>query len=207
MGFAVKNTLASLVLLSTVFMAVNTHAQQQSENRGWYFSRANCLGVNDSFVWKASLSTAFPDRMIIPLPIPGLVKLPNWRRATGWHYYKYDSRRNHFIESSPTLEYTWRAHAGHFPTLESYPQVRILWTTRVVRRVIVEPIRGGGRGRGERPRTRTRIVFTVVRVPILVVDRKPWRVEGTHYERFKGLLIVRTTVATGCNWKDTFNLM
>jgi len=66
-------------------------------------------------------------------------------------------------------------------------------------------IRGSNRGRGERPRTRE--VIAVVRVPRWVWDRKPWTVEGTHYERHGSETTTRYSSATGCNWADTFNSM
>ena len=194
-----KPALAAVILMLLPAIA-------QANDRGWYFSRANCLGVNESFVWKGS-PFSYPARMIVPLPLPGLVKIPGWRRATGWHYHKYNPGLNHYVESSPTLQYTWRAHAGHFPTLEAFPVVTIRWVTRTVVRYVTEPIRGGGRVRGEGPRTRTRMIVTRVRVPVLVADHKPWRVEGTHYERIGGRIIVKSSSATGCNWGDTFNSM
>ena len=106
------------------------------------------------------------------------------------------------MQSSLNLEWTWRAHAGHFPIVESYPYIYLIWewkwvTTRV-------PIRGPA-GRGDRPRYRT--VTRLVRTPRWVTDLKPWVVNGTHYE-LRGLAtVVNNSSATGCNWHHTFRPM
>ena len=109
--------------------------------------------------------------------------------------------RNHYIESASALEWTWRAHAGHFPVPESFPYIALVWERRVVTRIV--PIRGGNRGRGEKPRTRT--VTTVIRVPRWITDFKPWTVEGKHYEDTGSGETIRTSSATGCHWDNTFN--
>jgi len=92
----IGRTVFGAVLLAT-FLATSADAQ---DNTGWYFSRANCLGANETLTWKG-MPYAFPVRAVIPLPFPGMVRIPNWRRSTGEHYFKYNSRRNHYVESSP----------------------------------------------------------------------------------------------------------
>ncbi|MDE0226229.1 MAG: hypothetical protein OXP28_14015 [Gammaproteobacteria bacterium] len=183
--------------LAIIGISISAHAQV--DGTGWHFSRANCIGANESITWKA-----VPDPSIGAQIIPrGLwTGIRAYRRTVGHHEHKHTGVA-HTLESSSTLEWTWRAHAGHFPIPESFPYLYLTWERRLI--VTRIPIRGGSRGRGDRPRYRT--VTKWVRVPVWKLDTKPWTVDGEHWEQIGLTTTYGTSSATGCNWADTFNSM
>ncbi len=125
-------------------------------------------------------------------------------RTIGYHLFKYDGRRNHKVESGPSLKYTWRSHAGHFPLPESFPVVRVISVGHIV------PIFDfdGGNGPNNPNDLEDITFFTVIYVPSVTVDPKPWSVMGLHYENTgRGGLVTRTSSASGCNWGHTFRSM
>ena len=131
--------------------------------------------------------------------IPWGQGIPAWRRTTGRHYFKYDSSKDHYVQSSAALEWTWRAHSGHFPIPESFPVVRLIWT-RQKTLVSVPPD----------PDDETRlpsVEIIYILIPKLVTDDKPWRVTGQQYEDTGTGLVTNGSSATGCNWEHTFRSM
>ncbi len=176
---------------------LSSSAHADVSNTGWYFSRANCLTMNESITWKG-----LPGVSIGMTVIPTQGGFPALRRTISYHSFKYDSRRNHRVESGPSLELTWRSHAGHFPRPESFPHVSVVWLRLVV------PIFDSGNIMPNNPNDlEDSPFFKVIYVSFVKVDPKPWIVSGTHYERTDLVVVTRYSSATGCNWGHTFRSM
>ena len=97
---------------------------RRQDNRGWYFSRANCYAANESITWKGI--PYMSQTGVLPVPLPGLILQPAYRRTQSWHYHTHLPDEDHYHESSSDLVWTRRAHAGSFPVPESFPYIRVI---------------------------------------------------------------------------------
>ena len=193
-----RRSLWAICLASAVGAAAHDHTP------GWYFSRANCLGANESITWKIEdpEDTSIAAVILAGRPIPpdwlGVEGLPAWRRTTSIHTHRYVSSKDHYHQSAPAMEWTWRAHAGSFPLPEAFPYVEVRW---VLTAILVPIILWED---GMFPTVKW--VIHIVLLPEIFVDDHPWRVAGVHYEgatEHGGTSKTRSW-ASRCNWEHTY---
>ena len=105
------------VLLTAVLTVVAISAGAQ----GWVVSRANCIN-NESITWQIRLVGVPGSFLGIPIGVSAL------RRTISTHHDHLTGLPPHDVESSSTLEDTWRSDAVHWfegrPTLVGYPAPR-----------------------------------------------------------------------------------
>ena len=128
-------------------------------------------------------------RLEWPKPSDGVLERAIRKTSTD-HYHKYVSSETH--DHFAPWEWTWRSHAGSFPTPEAYLGIRVEW-----------------RCWWEFPREPHALPIRCYPVVIVIYDPAPWTVTGLHEERTRinAPVSLRNSWANSCNWGDTFNSM
>ena len=188
LGVAVMRLFKRGLALVALTMSFSLSAQNRVPV-GWVVSQANCIN-NESFTWSATVRVInFHGPIFYPKGIPAL------RMTVSTHYDRLNDV-SHTIRTGNNLEFTWRSAAiDWLAGLPTYIGTR--WVVRYV-----------AKWRLVRTSDGWKLVCTLrpVRVRVLVFMTDRWVVSGDHWEDVGAGVTHRRTLATDCNWGNTFDV-